>query len=357
MKVSYKQLYTKVRFIPKYPLNLQLDKFQENLISENYEGSNIKEIIITNGLLNSYGVVSNSLFIPFKSTIYPNPKFKKYNYFISAIKSVIFQKYKTIDEPIGLFHHAWFNNYYHWLIEMIPRLFAILKDNPSLRIVIHENTPKYCSQILDVFNISNATKLQDGYLYKFKELHTATFQNIIIKNIPGSTGSYYVNIKANPELLRNTCDYIKNKLSINNKISNRKLFISRAGASKRKIINEQVLTNELVKKGYEIIKPENLPFTEQVKLFSEASIVIGPNGAGFANIIFMKPNSSVVNLMDEGLNEWCYLTLSSIFNLSYYQINCKGHGPGTPWSRDISVNLSDIMSLITKHENEKSINS
>ena len=49
-------------------------------------------------------------------------------------------------------------------------------------------------------------------------------------------------------------------------------------------------------KGFELVATELLSFKEQVRLFSEADIIVGPSGAAFANIIFCQPGTKVIPL-------------------------------------------------------------
>lgn len=74
-----------------------------------------------------------------------------------------------------------------------------------------------------------------------------------------------------------------------------------AGASRRSIPNHQQLANALqaiVKSPFEFqnIQLENLSFEDQIRLFDQAALVIGQHGAGLANCVWMRPQSSVFEL-------------------------------------------------------------
>lgn len=46
--------------------------------------------------------------------------------------------------------------------------------------------------------------------------------------------------------------------------------------------------------GFQIIEPHRLTFSEKINYFNKASIVIGPNSAGFSNLIFSRPGTKVL---------------------------------------------------------------
>ena len=82
--------------------------------------------------------------------------------------------------------------------------------------------------------------------------------------------------------------------------SNRKIYISRINShDSRKLINEADLENELKMNGVDIIRAEELSIEEQIEVFSSASTVIGPHGAGFTNILFCNPGFRFVELFSD----------------------------------------------------------
>ena len=66
-----------------------------------------------------------------------------------------------------------------------------------------------------------------------------------------------------------------------------------------KIINETEVKNYLIKKGFSIIALSELSFLEQINLFSNAKQIIGLHGAGFANLVFCKPETLALEVKSE----------------------------------------------------------
>lgn len=64
------------------------------------------------------------------------------------------------------------------------------------------------------------------------------------------------------------------------------LYISRAGATIRRLRNEDALLAALEPFGFEVIDPGSFSLTEQAALFSNARLVVAPHGAALTNLLF-----------------------------------------------------------------------
>ena len=70
-------------------------------------------------------------------------------------------------------------------------------------------------------------------------------------------------------------------------------------------------------RGFEVICPTELSFSEQVKTFSQARIIISPHGAGLSNIVFAPANAIVVEMLPENYINVCYWALANICGHRY----------------------------------------
>lgn len=73
----------------------------------------------------------------------------------------------------------------------------------------------------------------------------------------------------------------------------RKLYISREDAKKRRLSNDAEIQAFLEARGFETILAAKLPFKEQISLFALASQVAGVHGAGLTNLVFAPPGTRV----------------------------------------------------------------
>ncbi len=73
-----------------------------------------------------------------------------------------------------------------------------------------------------------------------------------------------------------------------------RIYISRAKAAKRRMLNEDALVRCVEKYGFRRVMLEEMTFRQSVELFHKAEIVIGPHGAGLGTQLFSGDISLVV---------------------------------------------------------------
>lgn len=74
-------------------------------------------------------------------------------------------------------------------------------------------------------------------------------------------------------------------------------LIVRRRSSTRRVVNEDRLSEMLVREwGFEEIHPETLSFSEQVRRFRDADVIVGAQGSAMSNSVFCTPGACVVSL-------------------------------------------------------------
>ena len=94
----------------------------------------------------------------------------------------------------------------------------------------------------------------------------------------------------------------------------------------RRLLNEAEIAAIASEQGFEIIRSEALPFETQVALFSEASVIAGPHGAGFVNMVFAPRGARVIEMIGPCFNRnqlpasRCYVNIASILGQDFVRI-------------------------------------
>lgn len=97
------------------------------------------------------------------------------------------------------------------------------------------------------------------------------------------------------------------------------LYVSRNESSMRRILNENDLLPGLRDMGFHIISPGKLSLTEQIEAFRNARVVLAPHGAGLTNILFCRPNTTLIEIFPEGgVHGSAFLRIASQLNFNYY---------------------------------------
>lgn len=198
------------------------------------------------------------------------------------------------------------SNYYHWLIDALPRLIAYERFKEVIDYyVIPSNHTNAHIETLILAGISKEKILPLGPREKIE------CDQVIFSSIPSAIGTAaHYGITFVRELVLGTDSFQTEKT--------RKLYISRANANWRKINNETALINELEKLGFEnYIFDEKIDVKMQAKLFNEAKIIIAPHGASLANLVFAN-NCTVYELINPSyFSADCFFTLAKQNEVDY----------------------------------------
>ena len=210
----------------------------------------------------------------------------------------------VLEENVFFFIYN-FDNYYHFLYDTLPYLytyFELKKKHDDLKLLV--NYPNKDKNEFYRFNTDFLYKLIDQ---KDIIIHQ---KNNIYKNIIISTSLTHGSLSNKPP--RNEIFEIYDKLKVNINIHNiqekykniKNIYISRRTwlnkdksnigtdyTSRRKMINETELVEELKKHEFEEIFAENLNSDEKIYLFSNAEKIIGSIGGGMANLLFSNNNT------------------------------------------------------------------
>jgi len=128
----------------------------------------------------------------------------------------------------------------------------------------------------------------------------------------------------------------------------RRLYVSRRDASFRRVLNEAEIMPLLRQHGFEEVAMSDLSVAEQAKLFSEAAVLVGPNGSAFANLVFANPACRVIEFFAPGWVVGYNWMLSELLGLDYTAI--VGEGPRPPEGTLPREIKQDIQLDVTKFQ-------
>jgi len=118
------------------------------------------------------------------------------------------------------------------------------------------------------------------------------------------------------------------------KTASDRIYISRSG--RRRIINEDELIALLKQFNFSIIEDKKRSVTEQISIYHNASFILGPHGASFANIIWCEPGTHLFELFSCNYAPDFFLYLTNVMGMKY-----SAYYEGTP---DSKVNYLDGIS-------------
>jgi glycosyltransferase involved in cell wall biosynthesis len=225
-----------------------------------------------------------------------------------------YKSYVTIKKGIMLSGTASYN-YYHWLLEYLPKFYLINKSKYNrYPLIVDEvilNTPQL-KETLDTFKNSGIQilPLKSNHMYSVEDLIYVSPLSWTVINIQKNLKIKSTDSFTSPVAVH----YLRNKLTSNIQLRRRKkIYIKRGGAPNRKF-NEQDVIALCKKYEYEIIDPSLLSFREQVDHFSQAKIIVGTSGAGLTNILFAPKGVKILCLKNSKIDLSVFSNIAGILD-------------------------------------------
>jgi capsular polysaccharide biosynthesis protein len=198
------------------------------------------------------------------------------------------------------------NNNYHWFFDCLPRLYLVLETvEQPIKIIMRRDMAPYQLETM-AFVMKDYPQAEVVYIGKHEKWQVEEF---VLPSFLANTQSGY--------LPRQAADWLRNKVwqgyGVQRRNRKKRLYISRASAKTRRVLNEQDLLPVLEQYGFEVVRAEELTYRQQVQLFFEAEAVVAPHGAGLTNLLF---------------SEQCQVLEFHPANLikTHYFLLCKGLG-------------------------------
>ena len=220
--------------------------------------------------------------VKFNSTLkIGTPKFKKY--FKGNVLSLV--------------QGASGTNYWHWLYDILPKI-EILSKNGHLKKINYFYVPDINNFILETLECYGITKNKLINSKKYK--HIFADEVYALEHLYLKKGAFnrafekipkWIIIFLNTKFLK-----FKKKFTCPNRI-----FIDRSDSkfSHFRILNHEETKNYFISRGFKFYKLSQVNFFQQIYLFNNAKIIVGPHGAGFANLAFCKKNTKVYEILTE----------------------------------------------------------
>lgn len=239
------------------------------------------------------------------------------------------------------------NNYFHWLIECLGRLYLIRKSGI---------TPDY-------YIVSNHTPFQKQYLQMLglkEEQIIPTNSNELIQAdeliVPSFINNWeYVNYRGYkhyqkkwlPSWIGNL--YKEEILPQIETTEKKRIYISRENAPYRKILNEPELISILKEYDFEIVKLEKMKVAEQIQTFKNAEIIVGILGAGLTNAIFADTNCTVLEITTQYFLDSAYRILDKTVNIKHeYFIGETKDTKLHPQQENVFINPNTFKKVLEK---------
>ena len=239
------------------------------------------------------------------------------------------------------------NNYWHWLFDVLPRL-KIINEVINLKKIDYFLVPsienKYQLETLNILGF-NKYKLLSSKMYR----HISS-DKIIVTDHPWIKSKNSTQDELNISIW--ISKWLKKKFLTKAKKINKKKFPKFIFIKRKKILNNQrYLKNEkeinkiFKKKKFKFINLESYSFVNQIKLFNNAKIIAGIHGAGFANIIFCKKNTNIIEFKTRASGN-LYKNIAIKNKLKYHSCISRSSSIEDNQNGELDINISRLKNII-----------
>lgn len=192
-------------------------------------------------------------------------------------------EYLVLDSP-------WAKYFWHWIMEYVPRVLIAERCGFRGFYIVSTKAPSFQIDTLARIGISKDRLVARGGSPIWVE--RLWYPEVLV----GTPGHSLKDTSSYTSLLSDIREKILGPL-INNVPVNRRVYISRRKSDRgRHVVNEAELVALLGSYGIEESVMEDLSLHEQLEIMSNASLLVGPHGAGMVHVLFMPPRSTVVEL-------------------------------------------------------------
>ncbi|HUB68171.1 MAG TPA: glycosyltransferase family 61 protein [Candidatus Methylacidiphilales bacterium] len=193
------------------------------------------------------------------------------------------------------------DNLYHWTFDVMPRLRLLdPARRRQVRVLARLRHPFHRASLEAAgFLPASIIPAESRTLYRTEELLAAS----VVKGVTPA------NLACAREI------YLRVTQSVPPAKTPVRLYISRARATSRKILNEQELLRVIEPLGFKSVLLETLPLAEQLALFRDAEAILSPTGAALAHLHLCRPGTHLLILMPQGCADFLYRDMARTIGL------------------------------------------
>lgn len=221
-------------------------------------------------------------------------------------------------------------NYYHWLMNVLPRLALYQDPEGDRKILINEGLIGYQIETLK-------------HLGVWEKCVVAPSNHLIVEDYMFAPYTSMVN-GLNPQAIHFLRDGFLTDEQKQAK-GDRKIYLSRKNAS-RSAVNEEEVTELFRESGWDIIDGAQHTLLEQVEIFSKASHICGVHGAGLLNLIWASKETHVIELFPSTRMVASNENIAAYLGMDYEPIAVN-----TGWNYKMEIPIDCIERVIDEAKN------
>lgn len=205
-----------------------------------------------------------------------------------------------VKAPAILVSHFWAENYAHTLLETASRFWPIEAADTVSDLPIVWDTPNRWQKEV-------AEWLAPGRVKPLPHNHTL-FDTLYVPSFGISRASV---------------KWLRKRFGAPNEAGKRRIYVTRADATERRVKNELEILAVLNPMGFETVMLTGMTVAEQRDLFREAAVIVMPHGAGCANMIFAPDTAKIIEFVPRSYQHSMFWHIAKWSGQWYGRIVCE----------------------------------
>ncbi|MDX6677165.1 MAG: hypothetical protein QOE31_1217 [Solirubrobacteraceae bacterium] len=218
-------------------------------------------------------------------------------------------------------------NYYHWMIDVLPRLLQAERDHPGERVLL---LPRYYRASAYI----GFTLRAFGHIERIRWI--AARSKTRVEQLA------YVARQSDERLADRVVEVARRMTELAGAAGTaRRIYLSRDDAKRRRASNEADVARVLRQHDIEVHRIDPSRPWEQMRAALGANLIVGVHGAALTNVIFMRPGSRLLELRHPHERYFAdhYRPLAAMVGVDYQRQYCELAHP----AEGVAINDADLV--------------
>lgn len=230
--------------------------------------------------------------------VFDNPKYAAAQHALPLLRA------KPIRGEAVLLAPSWHHNFYHWMIDILPRLDLLDAAGVTSPLILPANARGFARATLELMGLGDRMLPLGRGAYRIDRLI-----------LPGSLSPALDFSTEKARFLRDR--FLPRARATGAGGAGARLYISRADAAIRRVTNEADLLPGLLARGFAPLLPTTRTVAEQAVAFASADFIVAPHGAALANLAFCRPGTRIIEVFCDGHFSPSYYRIAQELGLVY----------------------------------------
>lgn len=223
------------------------------------------------------------------------------------------------------------DNYYHWMVDSVPRwkLLQAANEWNYDYVLLHGARKPFQDEVLDRLNVPQAKRLRCSKNFVHQ------FERLVVPSIPFP-----------PEQIAPwACSYLRSLFP--ERVSGPNKVYLRRGGSRRRLVNETDLERSLEKAGFAMCDPGRMMVSEQAGFLRSAKVIVSPHGAALTNAVFAPPGAFLFEIFDPRHKPRNFERLASACGHRYSSVEGTAVQCATRKRLECEIDISRVSEKVT----------